>query len=164
MVNIGFDQSIIDIIYKYGSDILEDERFLEETKYIQHGDTSTYTHSLCVTYISVWMAIRSRHNIDMSAVVRGALLHDYFLYDWHEKNEYHNLHGYTHAKRAMANARRDFNINELEAGIIYSHMFPLNLTHIPASREARIVCMADKLCAGIETLSIMHYNQAFAEA
>ena len=73
------------------------------------------------------------------------------------------MHGYTHAKRARANARRDFNINELEAGIIYSHMFPLNLTHIPASREARIVCMADKLCAGIETLSIMHYNQAFAE-
>ena len=163
MINIGYDQKIIDIIYKYGSDILEDEKFLKENDFIQHGTTSTYTHSMCVTYISVWMAVRDRHKIDMSALVRGALLHDYFLYDWHEKNEYHNLHGYTHARCAMANARRDFNINELEAGIIYSHMFPLNLTHIPASREARIVCIADKLCAGIETLLIIKYNQAFAE-
>ena len=162
MIKIGYDESIIDIINTYGADIINDEKFEEEKNYIQHGTTTTYTHSLIVTYISVWLALRSRHKIDMSAVVRGALLHDYFLYDWHEKNEYHNTHGYTHARKAMANARRDFNINELEAGIIYSHMFPLNLTRIPASREARIVCLSDKLRAGIENLSMLHYNRAFA--
>ncbi|MBO4863587.1 MAG: HD domain-containing protein [Eubacterium sp.] len=162
MFKIGYDESIVEIIHTFGDDIINDERFEEEKNYIQHGTLSTYTHSLCVTYISVWLALRSKKKVDMRALVRGALLHDYFLYDWHEKNEYHNTHGFTHAKRSMANARRDFDITEHEAGIIYSHMFPLNLTHIPASREARIVCWADKLCAGIETISLLHYSSAFA--
>ena len=82
----------------------EAEKFEQEKNFIQHGITSTYTHSLCVTYISVWMALRSKKNVDMRSIVRGALLHDYFLYDWHEKNEYHNLHGFTHAKKSLKNA------------------------------------------------------------
>ena len=162
MVNIGYDQTIIDIINKYGADIIGDEKFEQEKNFIQHGITSTYTHSLCVTYISVWMALRSKKNVDMRSIVRGALLHDYFLYDWHEKNEYHNLHGFTHAKKSLKNAQNDFKLNKKESEIIFCHMFPLNITHVPLSREARIVCIADKLCATGETLSILRYNTAFA--
>lgn len=164
MVNIGYNEEIINIILEHGSDILDDPRFEKEKEFIQHGTTTTFDHSLCVTYLSVWMSQRSRHNINMRSVVRSALLHDYFLYDWHEKNDYHNLHGYTHAKRSMENAIRDFNITKLEADAIYSHMFPLNLTHVPKSREAFIVCMADKVCAGCETLCIIKYNNVFAQA
>ncbi len=162
LVKIGYDERIVNIIRKYGSDILESESFQREKDYIQHGTTSTYAHSLCVAYMSVWLAVRKRHKrnkVDMKSVVRGALLHDYFLYDWHEKNEYHNLHGYTHAKRAMENARRDFSITAKEAEIIYCHMFPLNISRVPHSREARIVCVADKMVAGSETLMIMEYSQ-----
>ncbi len=162
MVNIGYDQAIIDIINKYGADIIGDEKFEQEKNFIQHGITSTYTHSLCVTYISVWMALRSKKNVDMRSIVRGALLHDYFLYDWHEKNEYHNLHGFTHAKKSLKNAQNDFKLNRKESEIIFCHMFPLNITHVPLSREARIVCIADKLFATGETLSILRYNTAFA--
>ncbi len=162
MFKVGYDQEIIDIILKYGSDIIEDEKFEMEKNYIQHGTTTTYTHSLCVTYISVWLAVRSRHKVDMRTVVRGALLHDYFLYDWHEKHAGHGLHGYTHAKASVKNAIRDFNVDEETAYVIHCHMFPLNLTRVPLTREARIVCMADKMCASIETLSIITYNGAFA--
>lgn len=159
LVKIGYDEKIVSIIRKYGSDILESESFQREKDFIQHGTTSTYAHSLCVAYMSVWLAVRKKNKVDMRSVVRGALLHDYFLYDWHEKNEYHNLHGYTHAKRAMENARRDFNISAKEAEIIYCHMFPLNISRVPHSREARLVCVADKMVAGSETLMIMEYSQ-----
>ena len=162
LVKIGFDQDIVDIILEHGGSIIESPEFQREKEYIQHGTTTTYAHSLCVAYISVWLALRSRKKIDMKSVVRGALLHDYFLYDWHEKNEYHNLHGYTHAKRAMENAKRDFKITPLESEIIYCHMFPLNLSRVPKSREARTVCIADKLVAGSETLLIMQYSQVMA--
>ena len=162
MVKIGYDQKVIDIINKYGADIVESKLFEREKEHIQHGSTTTYTHSLCVTYISVWMAIRCRREVDMRTLVRGALLHDYFLYDWHEKNEYHNLHGFKHATISMNNARRDFGVDDKTAFVIYAHMFPLNLMRVPVTREARIVCMADKMCAGIETLSIIRYNRAFA--
>ncbi len=162
MFKVGYDQKIIDIILKYGSDIIEDDKFEKEKDFIQHGNTTTYTHSLCVTYISVWLAVRSRHRVDMRTVVRGALLHDYFLYDWHEKHAGHGLHGYTHASCSMRNAVRDFDIDEKIADVIYCHMFPLNLSRVPFTREARIVCLADKMCASIETLSIITYNRAFA--
>lgn len=162
LVKIGFDKRIVDIIHSYGRDILESEAFQKEKDFIQHGDTTTYAHSLCVTYISVWLALRSKHSVNMRSVVRGALLHDYFLYDWHEKNEFHRLHGYTHAARAVENAKRDFRLNRTEAEIIYCHMFPLNISRVPHSREAKIVCLADKLCAGCETLLIMQYSKYMA--
>ena len=158
MVKIGYDKKIMDIIRKYGRDILESEAFQREREFIQHGDTSTYTHSICVTYISICLALKKNKPVNMRSLVRGALLHDYFLYDWHENNKYHKLHGYTHARRAMENAARDFPLNKIEEGIIFAHMFPLNLTHFPKSREARIVCMADKICAGFETMSRIQYS------
>ena len=164
LVKIGYDQKIVDIIYEHGKDIIESESFQIEKQHIQHGTTTTYAHSLCVTYMSVWMALKSRKEVNMRSVVRGALLPDYFLYDWHEKNEFHRAHGYTHAKRAMVNAHRDFGITSKEAEIIYCHMFPLNLSRFPHSKEARIVCIADKLVAGSETIMIMKYSRAMAGA
>ena len=79
LVKIGYDQKIVDLINEYGSDIIESELFQREKDFIQHGTTTTYAHSLCVAYMSVWLAIRNRHDVDMRSVVRGALLHDYFL-------------------------------------------------------------------------------------
>lgn len=100
--------------------------------------------------------------INMTSLIRGALLHDYFLYDWHEKNKWHSLHGYTHAARALSNASRDYPINDTEARIIRSHMFPLNLTKVPSCKEAWIVCMADKICATAETLHRANYSKTLS--
>ena len=92
-------------------------------------------------------------------MVRGAFLHDYFLYDWHKKKakfrnmkEFFKLHGFMHPSYAAANAKRDFNINEKEEHIIRSHMWPLTVTKLPKSREAVIVCIADKLTSATETI------------
>ncbi len=81
----------------------------------------------------------------------GALLHDYFLYDWHVPNAETRLHGLRHPRRALQNAREDFALTPLEADIILRHMFPLTLVP-PACPEGWAVCMADKLCALLEPL------------
>ena len=91
-------------------------------------------------------------NVDIKSLIRGSLLHDYFLYDWHENDKSHRLHGFKHAKTAMLNAERDFGINKIEKNMIYTHMFPLNL-RLPRYKESIILCMADKVCAIKETFN-----------
>ena len=86
-------------------------------------------------------------------LLQGAMLHDYFLYDWHENHHDENgWHGFSHAETALRNAREDFDIDPQVAHIIHSHMWPLNITRIPRTREAWIVCIADKWVSGRETL------------
>ena len=89
----------------------------------------------------------------MRALVRGALLHDYFLYDWHEKDASHRWHGFHHPAAALKNASADFGLSPRERDVIAKHMFPLTLRP-PRFRESWIVCLADKWCALEETLAV----------
>jgi uncharacterized protein len=160
---IGEDKSIRKTIMKYGRDILTSDSFYSLTQFIQHGTITVYEHVLAVTYMSVYLARKKRRRVNMKSIVRGALLHDYFLYDWHDNALWHSLHGYHHAKRAMENARRDFPLTKKEEQIIYRHMFPLNLTRFPNSKEAAVVCAADKICALTETVTKKNYNPVLTE-
>ncbi|MBQ6720943.1 MAG: HD domain-containing protein [Clostridia bacterium] len=117
--------------------------------YRQHGCISTYDHCMGVARMSFRLARLLHIRTDEPSLVRGAFLHDYYLYDWH--NHQHKLHGFRHPKTAMHNAIRDFNVNSLEAGIIRTHMWPFTLRALPRTREAVIVCLADKICALRET-------------
>ena len=58
----------------------------------------------------------------------------------------HRLHGFTHPRRALENAAADWELTDRERDIILHHMFPLTPLP-PRSREAWVVCLADKLCA-----------------
>ena len=118
--------------------------------YIQHGDTSCLLHSVAVAYYSMRISEKLGIRVDKSALIRGALLHDYFLYDWHDKKPERRIHGFTHPKKAFCNAERDFELSQLEGDIIKRHMFPL--TPIPPKyRESVIVCFVDKICSLYET-------------
>lgn len=130
----------------YGGDILKSERMITEKDFIQHGSISCYDHSLNVAKKSLLIAgfLLIFIKINEKSLIRGALLHDYFLYDWHKSG--HRLHGFFHAKRALKNAESDFKLNDIEKNIIKRHMFPLNICP-PKYRESWIVCLADKLCA-----------------
>ncbi len=86
-------------------------------------------------------------------LITGAMLHDFFLYDWHDKTRPgQKIHGYTHAAAAARNARRHFDIDKRTHHVIHSHMWPLNITRLPLTREAWIVCAADKIVSARETL------------
>lgn len=140
-----------------GRDIILDPRAQEMKKFTQHGTTSVFEHCVSVAKFSLLMAYFLERNlhikVDKTSLVRGALLHDYFLYDWHVADASHRLHGFTHAKAAWRNACRDFNLNEREKDIIVKHMFPLTIVP-PKYRESIIVTCADKWCALCETFKI----------
>lgn len=122
-----------------------------ERRYYQHGVTTIFQHSINVACVSCKIAEKYHLDVDYYALIRGALLHDYFLYDWHVKDRSHRFHGFTHPRRALENADKEFQLTETERNMIYCHMFPL--TPIPPStREAWIVCVADKICALSETM------------
>lgn len=123
-------------------------------EFVQHGDVSVYEHVVAVAVESCRMAdALACHGIavDRPSLVRGALLHDYFLYDWHDPEPWHRLHGFRHPFFALRNAEADFALGERERNIIVRHMFPL-VPVPPTCREAWIVCGADKLVALRETL------------
>lgn len=140
------ETNITQYVLKEGRDIITSVNMKTERGFLQHQSVSCYRHSLSVACTSVWLVRRFHIPVDMRSMVRGALLHDYFLYDWHTPNDGHRLHGFSHAKKALINARRDFHLNPTEADVIEKHMFPLNIRP-PRCRESAIVCMADKICA-----------------
>lgn len=132
-------------------EVKSESRLQETDRYLQHGVTSVYRHSLAVAYFSCYLAERMHLKVRTREMIRGALLHDYFLYDWHEKSKDHRLHGFTHPARALKNAEQIFDLTDVEKDIIKRHMFPL--TPIPpAYRESYLVCLADKICSSYETL------------
>ncbi len=123
-----------------------------EKEFLQHGRISVYAHSLKVTAMCLLIAGALPWPVNYRALVRGALLHDYFLYDWHVPDQSHRLHGFSHAGKALQNAKRDFALGQIEQDMIEKHMFPLNLAP-PKYYESIILCVADKICALEETVT-----------
>lgn len=82
------------------------------------------------------------------------MLHDMYLYDWHDGDPSRKTHGFDHPEIACNNAVENFDISEKEQDIIRSHMWPLNITKIPKSKEALIINIADKYCALVETIRL----------
>ena len=144
----------------YGAEIIESKEHKRCQKYIQHGDTNVRQHTISVACMAVAIARKTGLKYDYSAMIRGALLHDYFLYDWHKPH--HGLHGYTHASRALENAAADFAISPIEADVIMKHMWPLNIKP-PRYREAVIVTLADKICSVKEVFGKPIYDKKIKE-
>ncbi|MBR6200545.1 MAG: HD domain-containing protein [Spirochaetales bacterium] len=121
-------------------------RYANERQYYQHGTTTVYEHCIQVADVSCRIARRLHLKVNDKALIRGALLHDYFLYDWHDRQSCPRFHGFSHPYVAFKNANEDFCLNQIESNIIKCHMFPL--TPIPpTTKEGWLVCIADKICA-----------------
>lgn len=149
-------REVEDLVFKsYLEEVMQVKKFLKMNRYIQHGNTTCLLHSIAVSYYSYRISKFLRLNIHEKELIRGALLHDYFLYDWHAKykpTKNVGLHGRIHPKIALFNARKDYDINKIEADIIKRHMFPLTFTP-PRYKESVIVCIVDKLCSIYEVFS-----------
>ena len=137
---------------KHGGDILQSGNFKSTNSFIQHGSVSVHSHSIRVAECSLKLEKFLEklgihcHERDL---VRGALLHDYFLYDWHDKYSHEKLHGFHHPNVALENASREYQLTPRERDIIRKHMWPLT-KRMPLYKESFVIVLVDKYCAVLE--------------
>lgn len=119
-----------------------------KTRNYRHHHSSIYSHCLSVSYSSY---VISKHlKLDYKSVARGALLHDFFLYDWRLAHPQKGRnHGLEHPKTALRNAMAYFPLNETEKDIIRRHMWPFTLA-LPQYAESYLVLIIDKYIASKE--------------
>lgn len=144
------DMEYMECVY----DVLQSPVVQRMNEYIQHGTTTTLKHCLSVSYASY--KICKSYGLDYRSAARGGLLHDLFLYDWHEhaKNTGNHFHGFTHPRVALHNANHYFCLNKKEQDIIVKHMWPLTVIP-PKTAEGYVVMYADKYCSFLETVCRM---------
>ncbi len=152
----------IDSVFKaYAEEILKDKNVLSSAGNIQHGTVSVLTHSIMVAKYAYNLNCLFNLKCDPKTLITGALLHDFFLYDWHNIPKdiaKQGLHGFRHPMVAAENARKVFGITPKEYSVIVTHMWPLTFTRVPFTREGWLVCMVDKFCSVMETLHIEPYS------
>ena len=117
-----------------------------------HRGSNTFIHSFKVAKLAIKRGLRHK-KVNLEHLLVGAILHDYYLYDWRSDKSKLSNHGKAHPYIAAKNAKEDFFINEEIEKIIKSHMWPINLKEFPNSKEARIVNLADDHIALKEALT-----------
>ncbi len=126
----------------------ENPSIQELKKYPNHMISNLYDHSSRVALCAYDLSRRLHMDIDGRSLAIGAMLHDYYLYKaWHNESIGTKEHWLGHPVTALKNAEKEFQLSDLEKNIITSHMWPLTFLHFPRSREAVLVCFADKICA-----------------
>lgn len=125
----------------------------------QHGQTSRLQHSISVAYHSFLFCEKLHLTVDTYSLIRGALLHDFFLYNWKDDPKLYRRHGTRHPKAALANAEARFVLTSIERDIITKHMFPLTI-RLPKYRESYVICLWDKICCVQELLHVKNRKLA----
>lgn len=140
-------------------DILHSANFRRTRQHIQHGTMTVNSHCMAVAKCSLYFSekLAVLHiRCNRRELIRGALLHDYFLYDWHDKehlSQRRRLHGFWHPGIALRNAEKEYELNDVQREIIKKHMWPLSVVP-PTCREAWVVTTADKYCSLMETIGL----------
>ena len=133
---------------------LNDEKIKRMINIPMHRGSNCYIHSFKVAKRAIKRAIGThKDNINLEMVLLGAILHDYYLYDWRSDREKLRGHGKNHPHIAADNAEKDFEISEDVKKIIHSHMWPINFSEYPKTREAKIVSISDKAVTLKEVLT-----------
>ncbi len=132
-------------------DILDNQEFNKLNNELHHGITR-YDHVLRVAK-TTYKFSRFFHMKNTELTTRAALLHDFYTdSQMMESNKVAKLT--IHPNLAYENALKYYDINDLQANIIKSHMFPLK-GEIPKYKESWLVSAVDKLVAAYE---MSHYK------
>ena len=132
------------LFYKELNKLIEDEKIQRLKEFPQHHGSNTLKHCIAVAKRSFALAEEFGWDIDEKELARSAMLHDYYLYKIKEQGLSAFKHGTSHPIVAIRNAVKDFELSEKEKGAIRSHMWPLTLKNPPRSKEAALLCLADK--------------------
>ncbi len=138
------------LIQKYGSDILDSKEFEFALNQIHHHRSSVGDHSIMTARAGLTMCNlinKTGIRIDERKVVRISLLHDLGMLGRYDRYRNNFICGYLHPKNSAVTAQKlwsDIDPKSIKA--IKSHMWPLSLC-MPTSKEAVILCLADKVAA-----------------
>lgn len=130
-------------------DIAGNEEYQKLKNFTHHIGNTRYQHCLNVAWYSYLWAKHAGLNYRSAA--RGAMLHDFFLYDYHIKGQQPipGRHAEVHPMVALSNAQKYFEVDDIMYDCIINHMYPITSVS-PATKEGRIVSLADKYCASLE--------------
>ena len=133
-------------------DILNHDEFKKMENIVHHG-VNRLNHSIRVSYYSYKIAKFLK--LDNEKVARAALLHDFFF----EKNSDLNkkekvVTMLNHPKYAVENAKKYFELSELEEDIILTHMFPV-APKVPKYFESWMVDLVDDIASVYERSSVI---------
>jgi uncharacterized protein len=149
---IDFDSSDLPEIEEFReiiSGLLEADEVKRLSEYFQHCNTTRLQHSFNVSYYS--FVIAKKMGCDVRSAARAGMLHDLFWYDWRtEKTP--QMHAFYHPKKALENAEKLTELNDIERDAIVNHMWPLS-SGMPKYKESYAVTIADKYCATAEIFS-----------
>ena len=133
-------------------DLIENPTVKLMRNFNQHANTSCYQHCMQVAYYTYLMC--KYFHLDYVSATRGAMLHDLFLYDWHDHErpdkKWSHQHAFLHPKIALKNAKEIFHLNAIEQDVILNHMWPVTV-QFPHFKETVLVTFADKFSACRET-------------
>ena len=138
---------------------LNDPRIQRMKEVPMHRGSNTYEHCFKVAKKAIRKALRSRKDVDFEVIMLGAILHDYYLYDWRSDKSKRKGHASKHPAIAAENAFNDFNISKEIRKVIESHMWPVKFKEFPNTKEARIVSLADKSVTIGEAFTSKKYKQ-----
>lgn len=136
----------------YADDILFDPEYMKLEEFRHHLNSTRLDHCVHVAYSCYLAALKTDYPFQRS-LVRGALLHDFFLYDYKIEKDWkkHSLHGFYHPRVALNNASERFDLDAIERSVIIHHMFPLTIIP-PGNKAAWYVIFYDKYWAVKECL------------
>jgi len=134
--------------------LLEHPDVVKLSMYEHHRGKTRLRHVEEVAYISfLW---GKRLSLDCDSIIRGALLHDLFFYDWLREGP--RLHGFRHPNIALRNARQITHLSKMEEDIIKRHMWPLTIVP-PRYAESLVVCLVDTFCSSKDYLTVKTHSK-----
>lgn len=135
-------------------DITENSNVTALKDHIQHINSSRYAH--CEEVALYTFLICKKLKLDYISATRGAMLHDFYFYNWRNKHVegQKKFHLFRHPRIALENALDIFDLNDMEKDIIIKHMWPVTI-EFPKSIEGFILTFVDKYCALSESLDIL---------
>jgi len=140
---------------KISNPILSIEEF-QKLEGISHHGITRLNHSLRVAYFTY--RITKFLHLNYKEATEAALLHDFFLDEVEEENSLFKLR--RHPQYAVLNAKKYFELSDMQEDIIKCHMFPITFTP-PKYIESWIVDFIDDI-ASIYERSYSTKNQLSA--
>ena len=116
-----------------------------------HRGSNCYIHSFVVAKLAIRKALKKK-DVNLVALLYACVFHDYYLYDWRIDKSKRKGHGRNHPMIAINNAKEDFDLPVESIKAIQTHMWPLNFSQFPKTREAKILTLTDKKVALKEAL------------